>query len=73
MKLDKREITLNEADSLQDIYCFEKTLAEEYGRQVLNAVKKETKNGLLRLMKETYEEAIEIGDLWRRSLEGIDG
>ena len=72
MKLEKREITLNEADSLLDIYCFENALAEEYGRQVLSVEKKDVKNGLLRMMGDAYEEALEIRALWERSAEGAE-
>ena len=34
MKLEKREITLNETDSLKDIYYMEKTLLREYSARL---------------------------------------
>ena len=56
MKLEKREITLNEADSLKDVYYLEKTLIREYTARLALAKCKETENELERLLKEVGED-----------------
>ena len=71
MKLEKREVTLNEADSLEDIYFAETALAKTYAEGLFSSRRKETKNALLRLMKETFEEVWTVGELHSRSIEEI--
>lgn len=56
MKLEKREITLNEYDSLKDIYFFEKHLLREYTARLSLAKCKETENELARLVKEVGQD-----------------
>lgn len=65
MKLEKREITLNEADSLKDAFYIEKTLLAEYAHALSKASKKETRTELLRFMKETGEDLFFVRDLMR--------
>lgn len=67
MKLEKREITLNEYDSLKDAYYREKTLLNEYVCAVLHMQRKEAKDELLRLMQETAEEIFLLQDLMKNS------
>ena len=67
MKLEKREITLNEYDSLQDTYYREKTLLEEYTATLLQAQRKEVKDTILHLICETAEEIFLLQDLLKTS------
>ncbi len=67
MKFQKREITLNEADSLQDMFYMEGMLAERYGQVERSAFAKETSNELERLHKETVEEVEMLQTLWKKS------
>ena len=63
MKLEKREITLNEYDSLQDAYYQEKSLLNEYIYALFKMERKETKEMLLLLIKEPAEEIFFLQDL----------
>lgn len=65
MKLEKREITLNEYDSLKDMFYLEKTLLQAYGEMLGKALRKESKNELLRLMQETGEDLLFVRELMR--------
>ncbi len=56
MKLEKREITLNEADSLKDVFYLEKTVLAAYADALCAARTKEEKDVLLRLMREAGED-----------------
>jgi hypothetical protein len=67
MKLEKREITLNEADSLKDIYYIEKTLLQAYADGEIFAVRKEVENELKTLLRQTEEEKKKICSLWQKS------
>ena len=67
MKLEKREITLNEFDSLKDAFYMEKTLLAEYVHALSKAERKETRGELLSLMKEVGEDMLFIRDLMRGS------
>ena len=67
MKLEKREITLNEADSLKDIYYLEKVLLEGYAKMEKFAVRKEVVNELEKLTKQTEEEKKRMYALWQNS------
>ena len=63
MKLEKREITLNEQDSLRDVLFMEKALLFEYVEGLTKVGRKETRERLLSLLKETAEELFLIKDL----------
>ncbi len=67
MKLEKREITLNEFDSLKDAFYAEKTLLTEYVHALAKAERKETQGELLRLMQEIGEDMLFVRDLMRGS------
>ena len=63
MKLEKREITLNEQDSLRDVLFMEKALLFEYVEGLTKVGRKEARERLLSLLKETAEELFLIKDL----------
>lgn len=65
MKLEKREITLNEYDSLKDMFYLEKTLLQTYGEGLGKMLRKESKNELLRLIQETCEDLLFVRELMR--------
>ena len=67
MKLEKREITLNEFDSLKDVFFAEKLLLSEYTRALEKAERKETKNELVKLMCGVCENMLFARDLMRGS------
>lgn len=67
MKLEKREITLNEYDSLQDVFYAEKLLLGEYVQALEYAERKETKNELIKLVCEICEDVLFACDLMRGS------
>ena len=69
MKLEKREITLNEADSLKDIYYMEKTLFTVYAEGEVFITRKEVENELEQLTKQTEEEKKRTYSLWQKSKE----
>lgn len=63
MRLEKREITLNEKDSLQDAYMMQKTLLLTYLLAMDKASRKETRKQLLSLLNETGEDLFFVKDL----------
>ena len=67
MKLEKREITLNEYDSLRDVFYLEKLLSLSYCGALTKSVRKEVRGELLRLCKETGEEVCFALDLMNGS------
>ena len=67
MKLEKREITLNERDSLKYALLLETTLLKEYSGSAAQAERKETRSILLAHMKETAEEIFLLCDLMERA------
>ena len=67
MKLEKREITLNEFDSLKDAFYTEKTLMGKYIQALSKAVRKETRNQLTELICEVTQDMLFIRDLMRGS------
>ncbi|MBQ9714001.1 MAG: hypothetical protein IJV83_01625 [Clostridia bacterium] len=69
MKLEKREITLNEYDSLKDVYYLEKTLLREYTARLALAKCKETENELTRLLDEVTEDMTVAENLMKRARE----
>lgn len=56
MKLEKREITLNERDSLTDVVCLDKVVLFAYQEGLAKMKRKETAKALIRQMQETAEE-----------------
>ncbi len=67
MKLKKREITLNEADSLQDMYYMEKALARGYEEGIALALKRETVNEWESAHKRACEDMQLLQGLWEKS------
>lgn len=63
MKLEKREITLNEKDSLTDVFYLQKTLLFNYIEALANIERKETKTTLLKLIGETAEDMCFLKEL----------
>ena len=70
MKLEKREITLNEADSLKDIFYLERTLFREYREGQSNMERREVENELALLEEETKGDMEKIFSLWEQSKAG---
>ncbi|MBQ7368196.1 MAG: hypothetical protein IJW60_00615 [Clostridia bacterium] len=67
MKLEKREITLNEFDSLKDVFYAERLLLLEYTRALEKVERKETKNELIKLVCEVGGDLLFARDLMRGS------
>ena len=67
MKLEKREITLNEFDSLKDVFYLEKNLLCEYANALEKAYRQETRNEILKLMNDTADDLFFAKDLMRGS------
>ncbi len=67
MKLKKREITLNEADSLKDVFFTENALMRAYEEGDSFAFRKETANALSALRERARLEAEKVGALWKKS------
>lgn len=65
MKLEKREISLNEYYSLKDALQVEKSLLIEYACALESLVGKERKNTALEQMKEVGEDMLFVCDLLR--------
>lgn len=63
MKIDKREITLNEYDSLEDMLFMEKSLLREYCTAIFSAERKETRAYLLQAFSSVAEDVFFIEDL----------
>ena len=56
MKLEKREITLNERDSLKDVYYLEESLGYAYGKGGKGKYRKEVLSAFALLQAQTEEE-----------------
>ncbi len=69
MKLEKREITLNERDSIMDVYYFEKHLLNVYTETLSKATRKEVRGVLSMLMKEVGEDMGITADLLKKAVE----
>lgn len=69
MKFEKREITLNETDSLKDVYYLEKTLLREYSARRALAKCQETKHELSALIEEVSEDMERVEKLMKESAE----
>ena len=63
MKLEKREITLNEFDSLKDVYYGEKTLLSEYVLAISVSERKETRDFLLETLQTIAKDVCFVSDL----------
>ena len=63
MKLEKREIMLNEADSVKDICYMEKTLLNEYLHALSSVQTKEEAQELMRCMQEVQEDLLLLKDM----------
>ena len=63
MKNSKREITLNEYDSLEDMLFMEKSLLREYCTAIFSAQRKETRSYLLQAFSAVAEDIFFIEDL----------
>ena len=66
MRLDKREITLNEQDSLRDILFLEKALLLAYVEGLERANRKEIRERLLDFIKETAGDLFLVSDLLKK-------
>ncbi len=73
MKLEKREITLNEKDSVKDMYFFEKSLQFRYAQGVKFAERKEIEGELSRLLRETEKDAALMEELCKQTPLPIGG
>ena len=67
MKLEKREITLNEFDSLRDAFYIEKALFLEYREALLRSWRKETRGELLDMLREVAQDMLFLQDLMQGS------
>lgn len=67
MKLEKREITLNEADSIKDMYYYEKNLQNRYAQALKFAERKEVEGEISRLLRETEKDAVLLEELFKRT------
>ncbi len=65
MKLQKREITLNEKDSMQDLFYLERTIEEWYAKAEGKAFRKETENELKKMLAQAKEDRELAHKLWR--------
>ena len=63
MRLEKREITLNEQDSLKDLLLLEKALLGQYADALARVERKELRERILELFKETAQEVFWTKDL----------
>ncbi len=69
MKLEKREITLNEADSLKDVFYLEKAILQAYLCKGKHLVRKEAENELSALLTEAEKDEKRVYALWEKSRE----
>lgn len=63
MKNSKREITLNEYDSLKDMLFMEKSLMREYCTAIFSAGRKETRVYLVEAFSSVAEDVFFLEDL----------
>ena len=63
MKLEKREITLNEKDSLIEMLCLEKMLVESYIEALFFSERKEVKMSLIKGVEEGVQMLLRVQDL----------
>ena len=62
MKLEKREITLNEQDSVKDVLMMEKNLLHAYANGLENVQRKETRNCLCLHLQDEAKEIFWVKD-----------
>ena len=67
MKFEKREITLNETDSLKDVYYLEKTLLREYSARLALTRCQETKHELSALIEQVTQDMENVEKLMKKS------
>ena len=67
MKLEKREISLNETDSLRDAFGVEKMLLYAYVDALATVERRETRKEILRFIQETGEDLCFVKDLLQRA------
>ena len=63
MRLEKREITLNEKDSLKDLLLLEQALLGRYADTLTRVMRKEFRQRILELLKEIAQEVFWIKDM----------
>lgn len=63
MRLEKREITLNEKDSLFEMLCLEKMLVESYIEALFFSERKEVKMSLIKGVEEGVQMLLRVQDL----------
>ena len=68
MKLEKREITLNEKDSLTDMLLLERSILSAYAQACGEAERKESRLLMIENFKETAKDAFQLRDL----LDGVE-
>ena len=73
MKLEKREMTLNECDTLRDVLLLEKALLGEYVEALTKVRRKETRERLLEYIKSVAEELFLATDLLEKQSEQNEG
>ena len=69
MKLEKREITLNEADSIQDVVLAEKWLLFSYAQSFERVRQKHLRNELLQLTIQSCKDLCQACDLLSANVE----
>ena len=67
MKLEKREISLNEYDSLKDAFYVHKTLLGEYVQTLELCTTKQAEKTVIRLLGETAEDLAYVRALLKES------
>jgi hypothetical protein len=63
LRLEKREITLNEKDSILDMLRFEERVLNEYTRLLPCVERKETRQAVVDCIKAVSEEIFTLSDL----------
>lgn len=67
MKNSKREITLNEKDSIKDLLASEKGLLNGYVSALFHAERKETRQYLINCLSEAAEDVFFLTDVLKTS------
>jgi hypothetical protein len=65
MKLEKREITLNEEDSIKDVFYLQKTLLHEYVYALTRVETKARREEVEGLLRETLKDATLLRELMK--------
>ena len=69
MKFEKRDITLNEADSIRDMLQMEKNMLIEYAQGLVVPLQKQTRNAWLKNLGETAESVGELQNVLQGLIE----